>query len=79
MYYIVALLVIGVVGTNIVKQFIPKIPEAFILILVGILLSYTKIFNGFELEPEFFMVAIIAPLMFVDGQRQSIKKNSRTI
>ena len=42
MYYIVALLVIGVVGTNIVKQFIPKIPEAFILILVGILLSYTK-------------------------------------
>ncbi|AVH75313.1 sodium:proton antiporter [Weissella koreensis] len=74
MYYIVALLVIGVVGTNIVKQFIPKIPEAFILILVGILLSYTKIFNGFELEPEFFMVAIIAPLMFVDGQRQSIKK-----
>lgn len=73
-YYIVALLVIGVVGTNIIKQFFPKIPEAFILIVVGILLSYTKIFQGFELEPEFFMVAIIAPLMFVDGQKQSIKK-----
>lgn len=73
-YYIVALLVIGVVGTNIIKQFVPRVPEAFILILVGILLSYTKIFHGFELEPEFFMVAIIAPLMFVDGQRQSIKK-----
>ncbi|MGR8826672.1 sodium:proton antiporter [Leuconostoc citreum] len=72
--YTLSLLVIGVIGTNIIKQFIPKIPEAFILIVVGVLLSFTRIFNHFELEPEFFMLAVIAPLMFLDGQQQSFKK-----
>ncbi len=72
--YTLSLLVIGVIGTNIIKQFIPKIPEAFILIVVGVLLSFTHIFNHFELEPEFFMLAVIAPLMFLDGQQQSFKK-----
>nr|WP_260166767.1 sodium:proton antiporter [Leuconostoc mesenteroides] len=72
--YTLALLLIGVIGTNLIKQFFPKIPEPFILIIVGVFLSFTPIFQNFELEPEFFMLMIIAPLMFLDGQKQSFSK-----
>ncbi|MGX7051954.1 cation:proton antiporter [Leuconostoc palmae] len=72
--YTIFLLIIGVIGTNIIKQFIPKIPDAFILIIVGVCLSFTNIFHDFELEPEFFMLVVIAPLMFLDGQQQSFSK-----
>ncbi|WP_220740340.1 cation:proton antiporter [Leuconostoc miyukkimchii] len=72
--YSLSLLLIGVIGTNIIQQFIPKIPEAFILIFVGVCLSLTPIFKNFELEPEFFMLMVIAPLMFLDGQKQSFQK-----
>ncbi|KAA8325614.1 MULTISPECIES: cation:proton antiporter [Leuconostoc] len=72
--YTLALLLIGIIGTNIIQPFLPKIPETFILIIVGICLSFTPTFKNFELEPEFFMLMVIAPLMFLDGQRQSFKK-----
>ncbi|KRO15597.1 cation:proton antiporter [Lacticaseibacillus saniviri] len=72
--YLVGLLLVGVIAANIVKQFMPRIPDAFIFIGMGLLLSFTPIFHNFELEPEFFMLVIIAPLMFVDGQRQSFEK-----
>lgn len=72
--YTLALLLIGVIATNIIKEFVPKIPEAFILITVGIGMSFTPIFKNFELEPEFFMLMIIAPIMFIDGQKQSFAK-----
>ncbi|MCM0582017.1 sodium:proton antiporter [Weissella diestrammenae] len=73
-FYTLALLIIGVIVANIVKQIFPRIPEAFILIVMGMVLSVTPIFNHFELEPEFFMLMIIAPLMFIDGQKQSFQK-----
>lgn len=72
--YTLSLLLIDVIATNIIKDFIPKIPEAFILIIVGVAMSFTPIFNNFELEPEFFMLMIIAPIMFIDGQKQSFSK-----
>ena len=79
---VVSLLLIGIISTNMIKQFIPKVPETFIFILVGIGLSLTPTFHNFELEPEFFMLVVIAPLMFLDGQQQSfavIKKRFRMI
>ncbi|MDO1604848.1 sodium:proton antiporter [Lactobacillus sp. YT155] len=76
-FLIIATLLIGVIGANTLKQFIPKVPEAFILILTGLALSFVPIFKNFELEPEFFMLFIIAPLMFIEGQKQSFKKISK--
>lgn len=79
---VVFLLLIGIISTNMIKQFIPNLPETFIFILVGIGLSFTPTFHHFELEPEFFMLVVIAPLMFLDGQQQSfavIKKRFRMI
>lgn len=72
--YLVALLLVGVIGANVLKQFLPKVPEAFILIATGLGLSAIPVFRDFTLEPEFFMLLIIAPLMFVDGQKQSFRK-----
>lgn len=72
--YVIGFLIMGVVGTNILKKYFPKVPEPFILICLGIAMSFTKAFQNFELEPEFFMLIVIAPLMFVDGQRQSFAK-----
>ncbi|AEV95840.1 cation:proton antiporter [Pediococcus claussenii] len=73
-FYLIALLLVGVISANVIKQFIPKVPETFILILTGVVLSFVPLFRHFELEPEFFLMMIIAPLMFVDGQKQSFEK-----
>ncbi|MDG2979241.1 sodium:proton antiporter [Latilactobacillus curvatus] len=67
-FYLVALLLVGVI---VVKQLVPRIPEAFLLIAMGWGLSFMPVFHNFKLEPEFFMLLIIAPLMFIDGQKQS--------
>ncbi|GEP18751.1 cation:proton antiporter domain-containing protein [Pediococcus argentinicus] len=73
-FYTVAVLLVGVILTNIIKPFISKIPEAFILIAVGVALSFTSFFKSFELRPEFFLLMIIVPIMFIDGQKQSFSK-----
>lgn len=71
-FYLLAALLAGVIGANVLKSFIPKIPDAFILIGVGWLLSLTPYFHHYELEPEFFMVLIIAPLLFFDGSNTKL-------
>ena len=55
----IAVMLIGVIAANVIKEFFPKISETFILIGVGILLSFLPEFRHFELEPEFFMMLII--------------------
>ena len=69
----IAVMLIGVIVANVIKEFFPKISETFILIGVGIILSFL---------PEFFMMLIIAPLMFNEGSKTSLKevrKNFRGI
>ncbi|WP_341783850.1 cation:proton antiporter [Lactococcus formosensis subsp. formosensis] len=78
----IAVMLIGVIVGNVIKEFFPKISETFILIGVGIILSFLPEFRHFELEPEFFMMLIIAPLMFNEGSKTSLKevrKNFRGI
>ncbi|XOW20788.1 cation:proton antiporter [Lactococcus cremoris] len=70
----VAVMMIGVIGANVIKEFFPKVSETFILIGVGIVLGFLPEFQHFELEPEFFMMLIIAPLMFYEGSKTSLKK-----
>lgn len=67
-FFTVLLLVIAAIGANIVYAIYPKIPLAFYEIGAGVLLSLVPIFNNFHIEPEVFMLIIIAPLMFNDGQ-----------
>ncbi|MBS9338770.1 sodium:proton antiporter [Fructobacillus sp. M2-14] len=66
--YLIALLLVAVIAANIVKPFIPRVPEALVLIVVGGLFTFIPVFKNFELDPEFFLFLIIAPLMFQEGQ-----------
>lgn len=75
----VAVMMIGVIGANIIKEFFPQISETFILIGVGLILSFLPEFQNFELEPEFFMMLIIAPLMFYEGSKTSLKKYGKIL
>ncbi len=67
-FYTVMLLIIATVTANMVYPHFPLIPQAFYQIFAGMLLSMLPIYNHFTLEPEMFMLIIIAPLMFHDGQ-----------
>lgn len=73
LFYVIAFLVVGIIISNIIHEVLPKIPDAFILIVIGLLLSLIPVMANFELEPEYFMLFIIAPLMFNDGQKTSIR------
>ena len=75
----IAVMMIGVIGANIIKEFFPQISETFILIGVGLILSFLPEFQNFELEPEFFMMLIIAPLMFYEGSKTSLKKYGKIL
>lgn len=72
------LLLAAVVGANIIGLIFPKIPLALFQIVAGLILSLEPNFN-FTLEPEIFMLVIIAPLMFNDGQNQSLHKLSHNL
>ncbi|GAP02457.1 Na/H antiporter [Fructobacillus pseudoficulneus] len=79
---LIALLVGAVITANIVQPFFKRIPEALILVAIGVLFSILPIFHGFKINPEFFMFLIIAPIMFQEGQSHSfatIRKNSKNI
>lgn len=80
--YLIALLLIAVIAANIIKPFIPRVPEALVLIAVGGLFTFIPVFQNFTLNPEFFLFLIIAPLMFQEGQGISfttMKKNFNAI
>lgn len=69
----IILMVVAVVGANIVNLLVPKIPLSLVQIAAGLVLSLVPDFN-YQLEPELFMMAIIAPLMFNDGRQESLRE-----
>lgn len=73
-FFTVLLLVVAAIAANIIYAVYPKIPLAFYEIGAGILLSLVPLFNHFHLEPEIFMLMIIAPLMFNDGQNTDMHR-----
>lgn len=76
----IILLVTAAVIANTIYDIWPKIPLAFYQIAAGLILSLVPAFADFHLEPELFMLIIIAPLMFNDGQNtdyQTLRRNLR--
>ncbi|WP_243677355.1 cation:proton antiporter [Weissella confusa] len=62
----------------------PRIPKAFWQILGGIILATIPVLSKsvVELDPEWFMMLIIAPLLFYEGKRTDVRlvsKNFRAI
>lgn len=79
----VILLLTTVVVANIIHLIYPKIPLSIYQIVAGVLLaSLPTATTNFTMHPELFMMVIIAPLMFNDGQNQSfhyLSRNFRSI
>ena len=74
----VILLLTTVVVANIIHLIYPKIPLSIYQIVAGVLLaSLPTAATNFTMHPELFMMVIIAPLMFNDGQNQSFRYLSR--
>jgi CPA1 family monovalent cation:H+ antiporter len=68
-------LLIAVLCANIIHALYPKIPLALYQIAAGALLILSPFHTShIELDPEIFMMLIIGPLLFNDGQKQSIRK-----
>ena len=84
LFYALVPLILTIIIANLVAQALPKIPKAFWQILGGIIIACIPALNQslIELEPEWFMMLIIAPLLFYEGQRTNISlisKNFRAI
>ncbi|BDR55662.1 cation:proton antiporter [Xylocopilactobacillus apis] len=78
----ILLMLAATVGANIIYSFFPKIPLAFYQIGMGFIVSWLPQFDQFQLKPEVFFLAIIAPLMFNEGQNTSnfsLKNHLKTI
>lgn len=79
----IILLLTTVVVANVIHLIYPKIPLSIYQIIAGVLLaSLPTTATDFTMHPEIFMMVIIAPLMFNDGQNQSftyLSRNFRSI
>lgn len=70
----ILLLLTTVVIANVVHLVYPKVPLSIYQIIAGILLaSLPTTATDFTMHPEIFMMVVIAPLMFNDGQNQSFR------
>ncbi|BGE81616.1 cation:proton antiporter domain-containing protein [Staphylococcus petrasii] len=68
------LFICAVIISSIIYNRFPKIPTAFIQIALGVCLFILPIPIHFEFESEVFMMAVIAPLLFVEGTHVSRTK-----
>ncbi|MGV0168765.1 hypothetical protein ACRYI5_09175 [Furfurilactobacillus sp. WILCCON 0119] len=67
-------IVLTVAIANIIAQLIPQISNAYVNILMGMILALFPITN--HLVPNFdndvFMIVVLAPLLFFEGQRTTV-------
>ena len=66
--------IIAVVISSIIHNRFPKIPTAFIQIALGVAIFTLPIPIHFDFDSEVFMMAVIAPLLFVEGTHVSRTK-----
>lgn len=75
----IVLLLVAVVVANIVHLIWPVMPLAIYQVLAGVILAILPTAQTLELDPEIFMILIIAPLMFNEGQNSSARQLTRNI
>lgn len=66
--------IIAVIISSIIHNKFPKVPMAFVQIALGVCLYVLPIPLHFEFDSEVFMMAVIAPLLFVEGTHVSRTK-----
>lgn len=70
------LLIFASIAASILAQFFPKISENYVSMAVGAIIASIPFFNNMipEFEPEVFMITIIAPLLFFEGQAMNLNR-----
>ncbi|KAF1304800.1 cation:proton antiporter [Enterococcus sp. JM9B] len=69
---LVILIAGAITFSNIFNKIVPAIPIFFLQIFLGILLGLTSYGQSINFEPEIFLVMIIAPLLFREGEHADI-------
>ena len=78
--FTIIMLLGAVVIANVIHLVLPKVPLSIYQILAGIIIAMLPTSaTDITLHPELFMMVVIAPLMFNDGQNQSSRVLSQNI
>lgn len=74
----ISLVLMAIIGANLLAQMYPKIPQAFWQIIMGILIAFIPgVGAQLVIHPDWFLVLIIAPLLFYEGQQTPINVLSK--
>ncbi|ULG74725.1 cation:proton antiporter [Macrococcus brunensis] len=63
--------IIATIISTVIHYKFPRLPLAFIQIFLGMLIFLTPVPIVMEFEPEMFLIGIIAPLLFLEGNHVS--------
>lgn len=69
---IIIILAIAITLSNVLAKVFPSFPIFMIQIITGIILGFTEVGSSIHFEPEVFLVMIIAPLLFREGETADI-------
>lgn len=70
--YLIIVFAFAITFSNIFNRIVPIIPLPIVQIVVGVIIGVTSIGREITFEPEIFLVMIIAPLLFREGERNDI-------
>lgn len=70
--YLIIVFVFAITFSNVFNRIVPIIPLPIVQIVVGVIIGVTSIGREITFEPEIFLVMIIAPLLFREGERNDI-------
>ena len=76
---LVLVLVIAVLISNIIASKLTQVPLAFIEIAIGLLVAFVvPYYRHYTMNPDLFMLVVLAPLMFYDGLNTNMRALRRS-
>lgn len=74
MFITLFVVLVGVAVSELVARLVPKVSSTYFNLLIGILLAAWSVTNKYipSFDNDFFMIIILAPLLFFEGQRTQI-------
>lgn len=70
--YLIIIFALAITFSNVFNRIVPIIPLPIVQIIVGVIIGLTSIGQEITFEPEIFLVMIIAPLLFREGERNDV-------
>lgn len=70
--YLIIIFAFAITFSNVFNRIVPIIPLPIVQIIVGVIIGVTSVGQEITFEPEIFLVMIIAPLLFREGERNDV-------